>query len=167
MKYEGIVVAVVLAGTLAIGSGWAFAQDSSESNQPGENPAGATEPGGPSPGQSGKDQGDSGLNLSSDEIKQIQNALKEKGHNPGSATGVMNEETREAIREFQKANNLSVTGTLDQETAQMLGVSVSGSAGTGKKGASPRSKSGSSSPGSGGTENSGSGSGSTGSESAE
>jgi peptidoglycan hydrolase-like protein with peptidoglycan-binding domain len=81
----------------------------------------------------------SGMDLSSEEIKQIQQALKEKGHELGSATGVMSAQTREAIREFQKANNLSATRSVDEEIAQKLGVSISGFAGTGASGAAPRS----------------------------
>jgi peptidoglycan hydrolase-like protein with peptidoglycan-binding domain len=35
----------------------------------------------------------------------------------------MNDETQAAVREFQKNSNLSVTGQLDQETLNSLGVS--------------------------------------------
>jgi peptidoglycan hydrolase-like protein with peptidoglycan-binding domain len=138
MKQKAVITSLVLTGSLAVGGGLAFSQSGSES-KPGGSIPGSSRPSDPStgvnrtPGGSdiGKEQGRSGLKFSTEEIKQVQQALKEKGHDPGSATGVMNEETRQAIRAFQKANNLTATGTLDQETAQKLGVSVSGSAGTG------------------------------------
>jgi hypothetical protein len=146
MKHRVVITSLVLSGSLALGAGSAFSQDASES-KPGGNLPGSAQPGDPGSGVDkslgrtgmGKEQGQSGMSFSSEEIKQIQQALKEKGHDPGSATGEMNAETRAAIREFQKANNLSATGTVDEETAQKLGVSISGSTGTGASGAAPRS----------------------------
>lgn len=66
-----------------------------------------------------------GADMSSAQIKQVQDALQAKGHNPGTS-GVMDDKTREAIRAFQKAEGLAVTGTVDERTAKALGVSVSG-----------------------------------------
>lgn len=132
MKHKAAITSVVLAGSLALGAGLAFSQSGSESRKPGGSVPGATQPGeyggdvNRQPGQSdmGKQHGSSGMDFSSEEIKQVQQALKDRGHDPGSATGVINDDTRQAIRDFQKANDLSVTGTLDRETAQKLGVSV-------------------------------------------
>jgi hypothetical protein len=56
-------------------------------------------------------------------VKQAQQALKDKGHDPGPIDGVMGSRTKEAIKSFQSASNLQVTGTLDAETSQKLGVS--------------------------------------------
>jgi peptidoglycan hydrolase-like protein with peptidoglycan-binding domain len=131
MKHKAAITSVVLAGSLALGAGLAFSQSGSESRKPGGSVPGATQPGeyggdvNRQPGQSdmGKQHGSSGMDFSSEEIKQVQQALKDRGHDPGSATGVINDDTRQAIRDFQKANDLSVTGTLDRETAQKLGVS--------------------------------------------
>jgi peptidoglycan hydrolase-like protein with peptidoglycan-binding domain len=61
--------------------------------------------------------------LSKDQIRNVEQALKSKGHNPGRVDGVMDNDTRAAIRAFQKENNLSQTGTVDRETAAKLGVS--------------------------------------------
>jgi len=156
MKYKLLTTSLVLSG-LAIGAGSAFSQSAPESNRSGGNLPGTSQGDHQGAGETQKTQ--RGMDLSLEEVKQIQQALKEKGHEPGSAKGVMNAETREAIREFQKANNLSVTGTVDEETAQKLGVSVSGSAGTGASEVAPRSehKSG------GGASGAGFGSGSSGS----
>ncbi|MEX0805411.1 MAG: peptidoglycan-binding domain-containing protein [Candidatus Binatia bacterium] len=82
------------------------------------------------------------------DVKKAQEALKDKGHNPGSMDGVIGPQTRQAIRAFQNANGLKVTGRLDTETADKLGIekasasgaSSEGSAGMGKGQASPMKK---------------------------
>jgi hypothetical protein len=56
-------------------------------------------------------------------VKQAQQALKEKGYDPGPIDGVMGARTKEAIKSFQSASNLQVTGSLDAETSQQLGIS--------------------------------------------
>jgi Putative peptidoglycan binding domain len=57
-------------------------------------------------------------------MMKIQQALKDKGFDPGPIDGVAGAKTREAIRAFQKANNLHVTAeeSIDDETARALGV---------------------------------------------
>jgi len=59
---------------------------------------------------------------SSEDVKEVQEALRDKGHNPGAIDGVMGSKTQKALRDFQQANNLKATGTLDAETAAALGV---------------------------------------------
>lgn len=71
--------------------------------------------------------------MSSSEIKQVQQALKAKGHDAGTS-GVMDDKTREAIRAFQKKEGLTMTGTVDEKTAQALGVSSKSSSGSGASG---------------------------------
>lgn len=56
------------------------------------------------------------------EIRQVQEALKKKGEDPGAIDGIMGKKTRSAIRAFQKTNGIKVTGTLDDQTAEKLGV---------------------------------------------
>ncbi|HEU4340573.1 MAG TPA: peptidoglycan-binding domain-containing protein [Candidatus Binatia bacterium] len=67
----------------------------------------------------------------SHEIKRAEQALNVQGFNPGRIDGKIDGETKEALREFQKRNNLDVTGDLDKETAEKLGVllGVDGSSG--------------------------------------
>jgi peptidoglycan hydrolase-like protein with peptidoglycan-binding domain len=92
--------------------------------------------------------------MTADEIKQVQQALQTKGHSAGTS-GVMDEKTRDAIRAFQKANGLTMTGTVDDKTAQALGVSTKSSSGSGASGSRGSSgatgPSGSSGSGSGGS----------------
>jgi Putative peptidoglycan binding domain len=64
---------------------------------------------------------DHNMAVTSDDIKKAQDALKAKGLNPGS-DGQMDTKTQQALRDFQKANSLPVTGVLDKKTAQKLGV---------------------------------------------
>jgi carboxyl-terminal processing protease len=64
--------------------------------------------------------------ISSDDIRKAQEALKAKGKDPGAVSGRMHAKTQEALREFQKENNLPATGVLDQKTADKLGVTLKG-----------------------------------------
>ena len=61
--------------------------------------------------------------ISSAEIKKAQEALKAKGHKPGS-DGKLDTQTQQALRDFQKANDLPATGVLDEKTADKLGVKM-------------------------------------------
>ena len=89
-----------------------------------------------------------GESWATQDVKKAQEALKSKGHNPGSMDGVMGSQTRQAIKAFQKANGLKETGSLDAETAEKLGVekgtasgaSSRGSAGVDRGQASPMQK---------------------------
>ena len=87
---------------------------------------------GPLPGQPGTiperiqppDATEEEMVISPEEIKRAQEGLKAKGHNPGAISGRMDAKTQEALREFQRANNLAATGVLDKKTAEKLGVTV-------------------------------------------
>ena len=52
--------------------------------------------------------------------KQIQMALKNAGFDPGSLDGRMGGKTREAIKAFQKANDLVADGKVGKETWELL-----------------------------------------------
>lgn len=53
-------------------------------------------------------------------IKQIQTALKNAGYNPGSIDGKMGKGTHEAIKSFQKDNNLHIDGRVGKQTWELL-----------------------------------------------
>jgi len=73
--------------------------------------------------QSGTDSSNSmSRRGSAGNIKEAQQALKNKGYDPGPVDGVMGAKTKEAIKSFQNASNLQATGTLDAQTADKLGV---------------------------------------------
>jgi len=60
--------------------------------------------------------------LQSSDIKKVQEALHDKGYYKGQIDGILGPETREGIRQYQKSENLPVTGHLDAATAGKLGV---------------------------------------------
>lgn len=56
------------------------------------------------------------------EVKKLQQALRDRGHYRGPVDGAIGLRTRASIRAFQSAENLPVTGQLDRQTAGKLGV---------------------------------------------
>jgi peptidoglycan hydrolase-like protein with peptidoglycan-binding domain len=80
-----------------------------------------------SPGTIGTMSGDSdrgmrGHKAGKASVKQVQEALKAQGHDPGPIDGVMGPQTQEALRAYQRSQNLTETGRLDPETSEKLGV---------------------------------------------
>jgi hypothetical protein len=65
------------------------------------------------PRAAGADHGDT---------RKLQETLRDKGYDPGPVDGVLGSQTRDAISQYQKSENLPVTGRLDAETAGKLGV---------------------------------------------
>jgi peptidoglycan hydrolase-like protein with peptidoglycan-binding domain len=142
MKQKKVILAgLILSGSMSLALQPAWAQSGSGgSGVPGSGRQTIPEkiqPG--APGAAGEAQGGMGhqgsAGFSSEDIKKIEQALQAKGHNPGPVDGVMDDRTQQALRAFQKANNLSATGALDQQTAAKLGVELgagtSGAAGRG------------------------------------
>jgi len=58
-------------------------------------------------------------------VMAMQQALKDKGFDPGSVDGVVGPKTSSALRAYQKSENLTTTGRLDGDTKAKLGVPVS------------------------------------------
>ena len=59
-----------------------------------------------------------------DQIKQVQTMLKDKKLYTGEVTGSLNDDTRTAIKSFQKANGLKETGTLNRATLEKMGIEL-------------------------------------------
>ena len=55
-------------------------------------------------------------------VKRVQQALQDRGHYRGKIDGIVGLHTRASIREFQKTQNLPVTGRIDLQTAGKLRV---------------------------------------------
>ena len=72
-------------------------------------------------------------------IESVQQALKDQGFYYGELSGEMNANFTAAIRRYQIRNGLQVTGMLNDETLQSLGIKSSGSARQTTKPASPSS----------------------------
>lgn len=67
--------------------------------------------------------GFSTLNLTQEDYRAIQNALNAAGYNAGLADGVWGAGSKEALRRFQEANDLTPTGAPTRETLTAMGVS--------------------------------------------
>ncbi len=132
------------------GTGGTSGSGSMPSTQPGATPRGGSS-GRNQPGMSSSDtmQGSgsmhdkTGNKADKSKVRQVQEALKAQGHDPGPIDGVMGPQTQEAIRAYQRSQNLTETGRLDAQTTEKLGIgsgmsgsgsSSGGSQGTGSQG---------------------------------
>ena len=59
-----------------------------------------------------------------DQITQAQKMLKDKGMYAGEQTGKLDDATREGLRKFQTENKIKVTGTLNKETLEKMGIAL-------------------------------------------
>jgi peptidoglycan hydrolase-like protein with peptidoglycan-binding domain len=57
-------------------------------------------------------------------IREVQRRLADRGYRPGTPDGVLGRNTRAALMDFQRAENLPVTGRPDRPTLAALGVSA-------------------------------------------
>ena len=53
-------------------------------------------------------------------VRQAERQLQAAGFNPGKVDGIVDDETREAVRKFQEENRLQPTGELNQDTLLAL-----------------------------------------------
>ena len=60
-------------------------------------------------------KGDTGM-----AVKLMQQALQDQGYGPAKVDGIYGNDTREAVRAFQKAKELNITGKADSETLALL-----------------------------------------------
>lgn len=58
--------------------------------------------------------------LNSEQISEMQKILDSQGYKVDDVNGVLNDSTREAIRQFQEAQGLVVTGMPNEETLRAL-----------------------------------------------
>lgn len=58
------------------------------------------------------------------QVEEVQRALQKKGFDSGPIDGRMGPKTRAALREFQRAEGLAVSGEVDEKTAAVLGVKL-------------------------------------------
>jgi peptidoglycan hydrolase-like protein with peptidoglycan-binding domain len=73
---------------------------------------------------------ETGLPQSSDPIRRVQSVLSELGYLPGTIDGFLGEQTRDAIRQFERDRHLPVTGDVTEalmaELAKTSGTSQAG-----------------------------------------
>jgi peptidoglycan hydrolase-like protein with peptidoglycan-binding domain len=53
-------------------------------------------------------------------LKIVQQALKDRGHDPGAVDGEMGPKTEAALRDYQQKEGLNATGTADADTLARL-----------------------------------------------
>ena len=59
-----------------------------------------------------------------DQIKQAQAILKQRGFYAGEQTGKLDDETRAGLKQYQKAESLKVTGTLNKITLEKMNITL-------------------------------------------
>ena len=134
---------------MALASGAAFAQSSTSGSDASSNTS--TMNRGAAPSGMGMGAGAGMPHMNAETVRQVQQALQSKGHNPGPIDGMMGPRTRSALQAYQRSNNLTGARGLDQQTMSSLGVQASsGAMGTGDS-ASSAGGSGSTMGGAGGT----------------
>lgn len=98
----------------------------------------ATPPTMNSPSRGDASMGASGIRMSgqmdSSTVRQAQQALASKGHDPGPIDGIMGARTRSALQDYQRSQSLSGATGLDQRTLESLGVQASASGSMGSNG---------------------------------
>jgi peptidoglycan hydrolase-like protein with peptidoglycan-binding domain len=146
MKFS-LIAAAVAAAMLSLG---AVAQEKKQDSQGAQSPSSTTQEqkpgssatgsasgttsgsaasGASSPSASGDKQSRQSQASGDEKIKQVQQKLKDQGHEVGPIDGIMGSKTQAGLKEFQSAKGLKATGQLDRETMAALGVSGSAAAG--------------------------------------
>ena len=59
-----------------------------------------------------------------EQIKQAQSILKSRGFYSGDTTAKLDDATRDGLREYQRAEGLKVTGTMNKVTLQKMGIEL-------------------------------------------
>jgi peptidoglycan hydrolase-like protein with peptidoglycan-binding domain len=83
--------------------------------------------------------GGSGRSAADPQTRQLQQALRDRGFDPGPIDGIQGPRTRQAIMDYQRSNNMQATGRASPQMLSSLGVSGGGSrAAQGSRGVSER-----------------------------
>jgi peptidoglycan hydrolase-like protein with peptidoglycan-binding domain len=59
-----------------------------------------------------------------DQINQAQSLLKSRGFYAGEQIGKLDDATREALRKYQQAEGLKITGTLNKLTLEKMNIQL-------------------------------------------
>jgi peptidoglycan hydrolase-like protein with peptidoglycan-binding domain len=59
--------------------------------------------------------------LTAEGIRAVQQALQKKGFDPGPIDGVLGPQTEQAVRKFQEAYGINMSGRIDNQTLYALG----------------------------------------------
>ncbi len=120
MRYLILTVATVFAVSLVSGQTLAtaqtraaYGQDQQAEKQQSQQTIGQNQ-------QQGRQNGSQQLN--SDQVRKLQQALKDKGYNPGQVDGIIGSQTRQALRQFQQSQGIASTGKVNPKTLQALDI---------------------------------------------
>ncbi|HEY7321231.1 MAG TPA: peptidoglycan-binding domain-containing protein [Candidatus Binatia bacterium] len=116
-KRNSMMTAMLLSGAVSLVASPAWSQKASNETAHQVRPGSAQSiPRGSEPGTP---------QISKNDMRAVEQALQAKGYKVGKTDGIVDKETRSAIRAFQKDKGLTITGMVDQETANQLGVKLS------------------------------------------
>lgn len=119
MELKSGAITLTATGTLLAATAFAQNQSGTQSAQDqgaqGQQMSGQTQPGQAQGGMEASTPGPS-------DVRQIQQALKDKGFDAGPIDGQLGPQTEQALRSFQQAQGLQATGQIDQKTMAALGV---------------------------------------------
>lgn len=59
-----------------------------------------------------------------DQIMQAQKILKDRSFYSGEQIGKLDDATRAGLKEYQKAEGIKITGTLNKETVEKMGIAL-------------------------------------------
>lgn len=115
---------ITAVSVLALGIGWAGARAADTSNT-------GPNVGSNMPAMSGNSpSSQSAMKPTNDEVRQIQQRLRDDGLYHGQIDGNLGPETKQALAKFQKKNGLNQTATLDQPTMDKLLGNMGGGQGS-------------------------------------
>ncbi len=117
-KFMLPVVSALALGMVGVGFAQAAGTSSTTTMPPYNSSASTTQT--PSTMQQGSESQTAPVNVSENQIKQVQEHLKTAGLYNGKADGKMGPETKQALQQFQQQQGLQATGQLDQETMAAL-----------------------------------------------
>lgn len=60
--------------------------------------------------------------VTNNQVYEVQKKLKENGYDPGPIDGIFGKKTVNALGEFQRNNNIPITGAIDGATLEALGL---------------------------------------------
>lgn len=107
------VYTLALLATVAVGPAMASEQNMQRQGAMGQGAMG----GSPQSSQSTSSQ-----SMDQSTIRNVQEQLQQQGYEVGQIDGVMGPNTRKALSQFQRDNNMPPSGRLDQPTMAALGV---------------------------------------------
>ena len=117
-KKRTIFTAMILGGAVGLAPMTAWSQEApQETRQPY-----------PELTRPGENEGIQGMHgggtqeLSDNDMEAVEQALEEKGYDVGKVDGRADNVSRAAIRVFQKDEGISITGMIDERTADRLGL---------------------------------------------